>query len=39
MIYVVFGELIPEAFLMWRSKAPAFAILIGMIVGLIVIYV
>lgn len=39
MLYVVFGELIPEAFLMWRSKKPAFAILIGMIVGLIVIYV
>ncbi len=39
MLYVVFGELIPEAILMWRSKAPAFAILIGMIVGLIVIYV
>ena len=39
MIYVVFGELIPEAVLMWRSKTPAFAILVGMIVGLIVIYV
>ena len=39
MLYVVFGELIPEAFLMWRSKTPAFAILIGMVVGLIVIYV
>lgn len=39
MIYVVFGELIPEAILMWRSKKPAFTILIGMIVGLIVIYV
>ena len=39
MIYVVFGELIPEAILMWRSKTPAFAILVGMIVGLIVIYV
>lgn len=39
MIYVVFGELIPEAILMWRSKAPAFAILIGIIVGLIVIYI
>lgn len=39
MIYVVFGELIPEAILMWRSKKPAFAILIGMIVGLMVIYV
>ena len=39
MIYVVFGELIPEAILMWRSKKPAFAILIGMIVGLLVIYI
>lgn len=39
MVYVVFGELIPEAILMWRSKVLAFAILIGMIVGLIVIYV
>lgn len=39
MLYVVFGELIPEAILMWRSKLPAFAILVGVIVGLIVIYV
>ncbi len=39
MLYVVFGELFPEAFLMWRSKTPAFAILIGMVVGLLVIYV
>lgn len=39
MLYVVFGELIPEAILMWRSKTPAFAILVGMVVGLIVIYV
>ena len=39
MIYVVFGELIPEAILMWRSKTPAFAILVGITVGLIVIYI
>lgn len=39
MLYVVFGELIPEAILMWRSKTPAFAVLVGMTVGLIVIYV
>ena len=39
MIYVVFGELIPEAILMWRSKAPAMAILAGIIIGLIVIRV
>jgi ZIP family zinc transporter len=29
MLYVVFGELLPEAILMWRSKMPAFAILVG----------
>ncbi len=39
MLYVVFGELIPESILMWRSKLPAFAVLVGIIVGLIVIYV
>ncbi len=27
MLYVVFGELLPESILMWRSKAPAFAML------------
>lgn len=35
MLYVVFGELVPEAFLMWKSKLPAFFILIGIITGLI----
>ena len=39
MIYVVLGELLPEAILMWRSKLPATATLIGMMVGLIVIYI
>ena len=38
MLYVVFGELIPEAFYMWQSKVPAFTILIGILVGLLVIY-
>ncbi len=38
MLYVVFGELLPESILMWRSKLPAFAVLIGILVGLIVIY-
>lgn len=38
MLYVVLGELIPEAILMWRSKAPAFSILVGMLVGLFIIY-
>lgn len=38
MLYVVFGELLPESILMWRSKAPAFGILIGMIVGILIIF-
>ncbi|MGN1040899.1 MAG: ZIP family metal transporter, partial [Candidatus Fimimonas sp.] len=29
MLYVVFGELLPESILMWRSKAPAAAMLVG----------
>ncbi len=39
MLYVVFGELLPESILMWRSKAPAFAMLIGLIVGVIILYI
>lgn len=39
MLYVVFGELLPESILMWRSKAPAAATVIGMITGLMIIYV
>lgn len=38
MLYVVLGELIPEAVLMWKSKLPAFVILIGMLVGILFIY-
>ncbi len=39
MLYVVFGELLPEAFLMWKSKAPAALALVGTLVGLILVYV
>ncbi len=39
MLYVVFGELLPEAILMWRSKLPAFGMLIGLLVGMIIIFV
>lgn len=39
MLYVVFGELLPEAILMWRSKAPAFAMLVGLLVGIIILFV
>lgn len=38
MLYVVFGELLPESILMWRSKVPAVAALIGVFAGLIIIY-
>ena len=39
MLYVVFGELMPEAFLMLRSKAPAVLTLFGVLVGLFLVYV
>lgn len=39
MLYVIFGELLPEAFLMWKSKAPGAAALIGTLVGLILVHV
>lgn len=39
MLYVVFGELLPEAILMWRSKMPAFFMLIGMLTGLLIIHI
>lgn len=39
MLYVVFGELLPESILMWRSKLPALAVLVGILVGLIIIFI
>lgn len=37
MLYVVLGELLPEAFLMWKSKAPGAFALIGTLVGVILV--
>ena len=37
MLYVVFGELLPESILMWRSKLPAFAVFVGVIVGFLLV--
>lgn len=37
MLYVIFGELLPESILMWKSKLPALAIFIGLIVGFILV--
>ena len=38
MLYVVFGEIIPQSVLMYRSKAPAFAVIIGILLGMIIIF-
>ena len=38
MLYVVFGEILPQAILLYRSKLPAFSTIIGMLVGLLIIY-
>ena len=37
MLYVVFGELLPESILMWRSKLPAFALFAGIVVGFLLV--
>ncbi len=39
MLYVVFGELLPESILMWKSKLPAMLAVLGMLTGLIIIYI
>lgn len=39
MLYVVFGELLPEAILMWRSKLPAMAVVVGLLLGITIIYI
>ena len=38
MLYVVFGEIIPQAILMYHSKLPSFSVIIGILVGLFIIY-
>ena len=38
MLYVVFGELLPESILMWKSKLPATVVVLGLLTGLIIIY-
>ncbi len=34
MLYVVFGEIFPQAILLCRSKIPAFSLIVGMLFGL-----
>ena len=38
MLYVVFGEILPQAILMYHSKLPAFSAIAGMLVGLYIIF-
>ena len=38
MLYVVFGELLPESILMWRSKLPAVAVTAGILLGMGIIF-
>lgn len=38
MLYVVFGEIIPQAILMYRSKLPAFFVIVGILIGMVLIY-
>ena len=38
MVYVVFGEILPQAYLMSHSKLPAFSAIAGILVGLLIIY-
>lgn len=38
MLYVVFGEILPQSILMYRSKLPAFFVIIGILIGMAVIF-
>ena len=38
MLYVVFGEIIPQSVLMYRSKAPAFFVIVGILLGMLLIF-
>ncbi len=39
MLYVVFGEILPQSILMYHSKLPAFSAIVGILVGLFIIFV
>lgn len=38
MLYVVFGEILPQAILMYHSKLPAFFTIIGILAGMLIIF-
>ena len=38
MLYVVFGEILPQSILMYHSKLPAFSAILGILAGLLIIF-
>ena len=38
MLYVVFGEILPQSILMYHSKLPAFSTVVGILVGMLIIF-
>ena len=38
MLYVVFGEILPQSILLYRSKLPAFSAVVGILLGLLIIF-
>ena len=38
MLYVVFGEIMPESYLIYRSTLPAFAVMVGLALGMFMIF-
>ena len=38
MLYVVFGEIFPQAIIMYRSKLPAFSAIAGILAGILIIF-
>ena len=38
MLYVVFGEILPQSILMYNSKLPAFSTIVGILVGMLIVF-
>ena len=38
MLYVVFGEILPQSILMYHSKIPAFSAILGILAGILIIF-
>ena len=38
MLYVVFGEILPQSILMYHSKLPSFSVIAGILAGLLIIF-